>query len=60
VTLVWIVSVLLDADGAASPLTIVTNILSAALLFIAFAGFGNEATSEGVERPTAVAVRSAA
>jgi hypothetical protein len=60
VTLVWIVSVLLDADGAASPLTIVTNILSAALLFIAFAGFGTETTSEGIERPTAVAVRSAA
>jgi hypothetical protein len=60
VTLVWIVSVMLDGDRAASPLTIVTNILSAALLFIALAGFSTDATSGGVELPATVAVRSAA
>jgi hypothetical protein len=59
-TLVWIVSVMLDGDGPASPFTMVTNVLSAVLLFVALAGFGTDATAERLERPTAVAEHSGA
>jgi hypothetical protein len=58
-TVLWFVSVLVDGEGAPSPLTVVGNLLSAALLFIAFAGFGTEPVHEQLDRRAATAVPSA-
>ena len=58
-TVLWFASVLVDADGTPSPLTVVGNLLSAALLFIALAGFGVEPAHEQLDRRPATAVPSA-
>jgi hypothetical protein len=58
-TVLWFASVVVDGDGAPSPLTVVGNLLSAALLFIALAGFGTEHVDEPLDRRPATAVPSA-
>jgi hypothetical protein len=60
VTLVWFASVMLDNDGPAGPVQIITNVLSAALLFVALGGFGTALGNDPVEHRQPVAVHSAA
>jgi hypothetical protein len=55
-TVLWFASLLIDGYGAPSPFTIVSNVVCAALLFIALGGL----TVEPLERSATVAVRSPA
>jgi hypothetical protein len=59
VTAAWFGSVMVDGDAAPSPLTIVGNLLSAALLFVALAGFGAEPAADQLDPRPAAAVPSA-
>jgi hypothetical protein len=60
VTVAWFVSLLVDGDGPPSPFTILGNVVSAALLFIALGGLATGSAARSMEPHQPVAVPSVA